>query len=129
MTYLIDSDRVAEYLKGRAEALELLHRLARQELAISVVSYGELLEGIYYGNEPDQHERDFRALLRWMDLIPLSETIFERFAGVRGQLRRRGQLIGDLDLLIGLTAVEHDLTLVTGNLRHYERIPELHIYR
>lgn len=53
----------------------------------------------------------------------------ERFAGIRGDLRRRGQLIPDLDLLIAATALHHDLTLLTRNVRHFDRIPELRLYQ
>ena len=53
----------------------------------------------------------------------------EQFARIRARLRRQGQLIPDLDLLIAATAVTHGLTLVTRNRRHFERIPELALYR
>jgi predicted nucleic acid-binding protein len=97
-------------------------------LSISVVTYGEILEGIYYGSAPEEHERDFRTLLQGVDRVPLSDSIFERFARLRGQLRQRGRLIGDLDLLIAATALEHDLVLVTRNRRHFDRIPDLRLY-
>ena len=49
----------------------------------------------------------------------------KRFARLRGQLRQAGTLIGDADTLIAVTALHHDLTLVTGNVRHFNRIPNL----
>jgi predicted nucleic acid-binding protein len=53
----------------------------------------------------------------------------EHFAETRALLRRRGELIADFDLLIAATALHHDLTLLTFNLRHFERIPELRLYQ
>jgi predicted nucleic acid-binding protein len=53
----------------------------------------------------------------------------ERFGRIRGQLRRDGNLVGDMDLLIASTAIAHDLTLVTRNRRHFERIPGLELYQ
>ena len=53
----------------------------------------------------------------------------ERFGVVRGDLQRRGQTIGDPDILIAATALHHDLTLLTRNLRHFTRIPGLMLYR
>lgn len=108
--------------------MEILHGLAHEGLAISIITYGEILEGVYYGNATAQSERDFRAFLRWVDRLPLNEVIFERSARERGQLRQRGRLIGDLDLLIASTALEHDLVLVTRNRRPFERIPDLRLY-
>jgi tRNA(fMet)-specific endonuclease VapC len=53
----------------------------------------------------------------------------ERFAEVRSFLRRRGQLIPDFHLLIGATALHHDLTLLTFNRRDFQRIPDLKLYQ
>ena len=47
---------------------------------------------------------------------------------MRAFLRRQGQLIPDLDLLIAATALAHDLTLVTRNRRHFSRILSLRLY-
>ena len=52
-----------------------------------------------------------------------------RFALIRGDLRYRGELIGDPDILIAATALHHNLTLVTGNVRHFQRIAGLALYQ
>lgn len=52
----------------------------------------------------------------------------QRFARLRGDLRRKGQLIGDPDILIAATALHHDLMLVTRNLRDFQRVPGLTLY-
>jgi predicted nucleic acid-binding protein len=41
----------------------------------------------------------------------------QRFAHIRGELRRSGQIIGDFDILIAATAIYHNLTLVTRNIK------------
>jgi tRNA(fMet)-specific endonuclease VapC len=51
-----------------------------------------------------------------------------RFAETRAYLRRRGMIISDFDIIIGSTALLHDLTVITRNLRHFRRIPDLRIY-
>lgn len=62
-------------------------------------------------------------------LLGLSEPIMERFAETRASLRGRGQLIPDFDLLIASTALHHDLTILTLNLRHFQRIPDIKLYQ
>ena len=128
MRYLIDSDWVASYLNGRSDAVNLLGTLAPDGLAISLITYGEIYEGIYYGSNPPQHERGFRHFLELVDVLPLSKLIMRRFARIRGELRQCGQLILDPDLLIAATALHHELTLVTGNTNHFQRIPTLVVY-
>ncbi len=125
MTYLVDSDWVADYLKGRSEALHFLRSLGAEGLAISLITYGEIYEGIYYGPDPKSHEAGFRRFLQWVDVLPLNQRIMQRFARVRGQLRKQGLLIGDPDILIAATALHHNLTLVTRNLDHFQRIADL----
>jgi tRNA(fMet)-specific endonuclease VapC len=128
VTYLVDSDRVADWLQGRPSAVDVLRSLAPDGLAISLVTYGEIYEGVYYGRDPAGSERIFRQFLRGVAVLPLTRPIMRRFARLRGDLRRRGRLIGDPDLLIAATALHHGLTLVTGNRAHFQRIPDLRLY-
>jgi len=52
MSYLVDTDVVANALKGRPEEAALLTNLSPQRLAISLITYGEIYDGIYYGRDP-----------------------------------------------------------------------------
>jgi len=124
MSYLVDSDWVADWLKGRQVAIDLLTALAPDGLAITIITLGEIYEGIYYGQNRQRHKRGFRQFRRLVKVLPITE----RFAVIRGELRQRGRIIGDPDLLIGATALEHDLTLVTRNRRHFQEIPGLKLY-
>jgi tRNA(fMet)-specific endonuclease VapC len=127
MRYLIDTHWIVSYLNGRKEAVDLLASIDQEDLAISQVTYGEIYEGIYFGRDPRRYERAFRDVLRAVDVLPLSQTIWRRFARLRGDLRHKGQLIADLDLLIAATALQHDCLLVTRDRRHFERIPQLQL--
>ena len=101
MNYLVDTDWVVDYLKGRTPVVERLTILAPEGLAVSLITYGEIYEGIYFGRNADQHESGFRNFLRGVVLLPLDRAIMRRFAQVRGDLRSKGQLIGDPDLRHG----------------------------
>jgi tRNA(fMet)-specific endonuclease VapC len=129
MTYLVDTDYVVDWLKGRPAAIQLLTTLHHDDLAISHMSYGEIYEGIEYGRDRTAAERGFRQFLRGVTVLPTTHAIMRRFAQVRGQLRAQGQLIGDMDLLIAATALATNRTLVTRNQRHFARVPELRIYQ
>jgi tRNA(fMet)-specific endonuclease VapC len=129
MTYLVDSDWVAEYLKGRDSAVSLLDNLFEEDLAISIITFGEIYEGIYYGTDPQQNELVFRRFLRGVRVIGINRTIARRFALIRGKLRAEGQIIPQPDILIAATALQYDLTLLTRNLRDFERIPDLKLHQ
>jgi tRNA(fMet)-specific endonuclease VapC len=123
--YLVDTDWVANYLKGRHPFVQRLGALAHEGLAISIITYGEIYEGIYFGRDPERHEAGFGDFLRGVTVLPLNRSVMRQFARLRGDLRSKGQLIGDPDLLIAATALHHDLTLLTHNSRHFARISEL----
>jgi len=126
--YLVDTDWVADYLKGRTQAVSLLRRLAADGLAISILTFGEIYEGILYGQNRPAYEAGFRNFLRSVDVVPLNRQIMRRFAYLRGSLRQSGQMIGDIDLLIAASALHYRLALLTRNVRHFRRIASLEIH-
>jgi tRNA(fMet)-specific endonuclease VapC len=128
MSYLLDTDAVADWLNSRPEAVSRIASIQREGLAISIITYGEVYDGVYYGRDPKAAEQAFLQFLRGVTVLPLTRSIMKRFARIRGQLRRQGRGIGDPDILIAATALHHGLTLVTRNLRHYQRIPGLSIF-
>jgi tRNA(fMet)-specific endonuclease VapC len=128
LSYLIDTDWIADYLAGKPAAIALLDSLKDDGLAISLVTFGEIYDGVYHGRNPVAAERSFLALLRRLEVLDLNRDIMRRFARIRGQLRTTGRTLGDADILIAATAMHHGLMLVTRNRRHYDRIPGLTMY-
>ena len=129
MKYLVDSDYVADYLGAHSPAIQLLSSFAKDDLAISLITYGEIYEGIHFGRDPRKTTEVFQRFLRSVVLLPLTQPIMQQFARIRGELRRTGKIIGDFDILIASTAIQHHLTLVTRNIKDYERIPNLNLYK
>jgi tRNA(fMet)-specific endonuclease VapC len=60
--------------------------------------------------------------------LPLDAIIVQIFTIQKLKLERSGVRLEDFDLFIAATALAHDLTLVTNNIKHFERIPKLKIY-
>jgi len=129
MKYLVDSDYVADYLVAKPHATQLLDTLTSEGITMSLITFGEIYEGISFGRDPHKAEEVFRRFLRCTGILPLTKPIMKRFAQIRGELRQKGQIIGDFDILIAATAIQHHLTLVTRNTRDYIRIPNLDMYQ
>ncbi|HLH62611.1 MAG TPA: type II toxin-antitoxin system VapC family toxin [Ktedonobacteraceae bacterium] len=125
MKYLVDTDWVIDYPAGRQPAIALLIPLTQEGLAGSLITLGEIYEGIYYGRDPQKSEAGFRHFLRGISVLSLNRSIMQRFGYIRGDLRRKGLLIGDPDILIAATAMYYDLTLLSRNRKDYERIQGL----
>jgi predicted nucleic acid-binding protein len=66
-----------------------------------------------------------RARAPLVRVIPFDATTAEIYGKLRSELEDAGLPVADLDLQIGATAIVHGLTLVTGNVRHYQRMPGL----
>jgi predicted nucleic acid-binding protein len=128
MRYLVDTDWLIDALVGIPEAVATLEDLTPDGLGISIISVGEVYEGAHRGSDPEVRLARYRMFLAPFPVLSLTDPIMERFARTRAALRRQGELIPDLDLLIAATVLDHDLTLLTRNRRHFLRIPGLMLY-
>lgn len=128
MTYLIDTDWVVDYLRGRLGAIALLDQLAPDGIAVSAMTVGEIYEGFRRGHDRERRVEAFERWLDAVDVLPVDRAVARVFGDIRGVLRDRGQDLDAPDLLIAATALHHDLTLVTRNLSHFRRVPGLRLH-
>jgi len=127
ISYLIDTDWVIHYLSGRTDIVNRLHALQPHGLGLSVGALAELYEGVLYSRDPAKDEQGLADFLRGVTVVGIDEETARIFGRERGRLRRAGAIIGDMDLLIAATALQYDLTLLTNNRRHFDRIDGLRI--
>ena len=127
MRYLVDTDWVIDYQHGVARTVNRLDALFPFGIGLSVISLAELYEGHINAPDPLARDRALQSFLIPVRIIPVDDEICRLFARERRRLRIAGNLIGDLDILIGCTAIRHGLTLLTNNRRHFERLQGLNI--
>jgi tRNA(fMet)-specific endonuclease VapC len=128
--YLLDTDWTVDILNGQEKAIHTVLELAPAGLAISIITYGELYEGAAFAHDPHPALAGLRSFLKGKAILPLTQPIMERFAQIRGSLPRPiRQQIGDLDILIAATCLEHNLTLLTRNFKDFRQIPNLKLYQ
>lgn len=108
--YLIDTDWAISYFKGRPAIVKRLSALEDESVAISVVTLAELYDGLYGSRAPRKREQDLKNFLPWVPVLGLDEETCRLFGRERSRLRQVGRLPGDMDLLIGATALRHGLT-------------------
>jgi tRNA(fMet)-specific endonuclease VapC len=65
------------------------------------------------------------AFLLPLEILPFDGQSAMAYGEIRSHLEQQGQLIGSLDMLIAAQAVAHKLTLVSNNLKEFERVPDL----
>jgi tRNA(fMet)-specific endonuclease VapC len=131
MPSLLDSDWLIDALAQAPMALALIDRLAEGGIALSVITYMEVYQGVLRSPAPEQAQIELEDLLQDIPVLPLTPSIARRCAAIRETLRGQGRVVRSraLDLLIAATALEHQLTLVTRNLGDYDDIPGLALYQ
>ncbi len=127
MKYLVDTDWVIDYLNDVNRTVLRLDDLMPDGVGMSIVSLAEIYEGVFRGSDPQGAERQLQNFLNDVAIVPLDDAICRIFALDMGRLRAAGFLTDNFDLLIGSTAIRHDLTLLTNNRRHFERLQGLSI--
>jgi tRNA(fMet)-specific endonuclease VapC len=99
----------------------------REEQYTSAVVAGELFKGAYRSAASAKWLRRIEGVvLTAVTVLPYDVNV-ARYGQIRAELESKGKLPGEADLQIAATALYHDLELVMGNLRHFERVPRLRI--
>lgn len=94
MKYLADATWAIDFLAGQPVAIALHPTLVRDGLALSVITYTEIWEGVLYTRrDPKAAERGLREFLRAVTILPYSRRVAQRVAHLRGVMRQRGQRI------------------------------------
>lgn len=124
--FMLDTDICSYVIRGTSAALD--ERIREQEpgaLCMSVVTRAELLYGVRRKAGAARLERLVSAFLERVPSLPWSDDCAEHYAEIRAGTERRGQPIGNLDLMIAAHARALGLVLVSNNERHFGYVPRM----
>ena len=127
MTHLLDTDTCIGVLRQKPGMVEKLSRLAPADVAVSMVTIYELFCGVEKAADPARERGKVERFISAIAELPLERAAAQTAAQVRAELERQGTVIGPYDLLIAGQALAGNLTLVTGNLAEFRRVPGLKI--
>lgn len=125
---LIDTDILSYYFKGHQNVVHnFSYYLESFELIeISIITYYEIVSGLLSKDAFKQLEL-FEEFVSDNIVIPITERSCKISAELYSTLKRKGEVLDDIDLLIAGTAIENELAIVTNNERHFQRIPGLKV--
>lgn len=136
MGLLIDSTILVRAERKRQTPTQLVEELVvhwgETELALSVMSAGELFHGCWRADTPARRARREEfvdAILAAIPAVPITLEVMRVFAQVDAQLSSAGARIPTSDLLIAATALCRGDQVVTGDPRHFDRVPGLTVLR
>lgn len=127
VSYIIDTDWAVHHLNGEKRIRMKLKQLQPEGLGLSIISLAELSEGVIYSRNPVKSKDQLNEFLSSINVIEINNEICNIFGQERGILRQQGLMIGDFDLIIASTCLYHNITLLTNNRKHFERIEGLKI--
>jgi len=124
MKYLLDTNICIYYMKGMYGLDKKLKSVNAENCYISEITLAELKFGVENSKNPEKNNLALLDFLAEIQVLPIFEAI-DFYAKEKARLRKIGRTIDDFDLLIGSTAVELNLTIVTNNVAHFENISNI----
>jgi tRNA(fMet)-specific endonuclease VapC len=129
--YLLDTDVISNLMR-RAPSPTLIRRLAvigPEAECTTSITLGELVYGAQRLTDRTAEllARIERLIPEQLPVLPFDESAAHRYGSLRAGLELAGTPIGEADMRIAAIALAHGLTVVTGNVRHFQRVPGLEV--
>lgn len=122
---VLDSDILIYFLKGNQEVMKKVLEIPIDELYITRINYTELLYGAYNSNKVEQNIQKILPFLEKFKILEFDEKSSNVFAKLKAKLKKEGNIIADMDLMIASITISNNETLYTNNLKHFLRIEDL----
>jgi len=123
--YLLDSDTLIYFLNGKKQVIERLSQTPINYLHTSRINYTELLYGAYNSTKVTDNKAKILPFLERFKMLEFDQSAADIFAKLKANLKKKGSIIADLDLMIASIAIANDCILVSNNTKHFERIAPL----
>lgn len=123
--YLLDTDFCIAILRDRSHQLRDRFVSQAGALNISTITLIELLVGVAKSAWPERKAEEVEGFTERVRVLPFDAEAAAHAADIRADLERRGRVIGTYDVFIAGHARSRGLTVVTGNLREFQRVDGL----
>ena len=124
--YLLDTNICIFFLKGKYNIVSKIENAGIENCFISEITVAELKYGAEKSNRIIENSKNIELFIAKFTIVPIY-TSLTVYAKEKARLSKIGQLLDDFDLLIGSTAISHEMTLVTNNTKHLNRLKHIKI--
>ena len=122
--FLLDTNICIFAMRGEHAVVECLRKYGQRKCYVSDITVMELRYGAYRSDRAEANLAIVNTFLERMRIVPYAVAI-DIFCREKVRLQQIGMPLEDYDLLIGAAAIAKGLTLVTHNVKHFERIEGL----
>ena len=123
--YVLDTDTCIYWLNGEGKIRRKVEQVGPDNLRLTIITLAELRYGAYNSQNVSENLKNINNFLRKVRVLPLDQDAADRFGKIKVDLRKKGQMIEDFDILIASTTLSHGGVLVTNNVEHFKRIAVL----
>lgn len=124
---LIDTNIASFIFKGSDYADPYIPLLSGHELALSFMTVAELFQWAILRQWGDRRVAQLEQYLSNYLIIPVDQPLCREWAQIRADQQSAGRVISPQDAWIAATAIRHDLSLVTHNIKDFREIPNLRL--
>lgn len=125
LRYLLDTNFCIRVLRDRPAGLRARFNANAEALGLSDVVLYELLYGAERSSDPSRVRREVEHFAARLSVLAFDSEAAAHTAEIRGDLERRGCVIGPYDLMIAGHARSRGLIVVTGNMGEFQRVQGL----
>jgi len=122
--YLLDTNICIYYIKGLYDLKSKFEEVGPENCFISEITLAELKFGVAKSKAKEKNQKALDNFLSGIQILPIFPAL-DIYASEKAHLQKSGKIIDDFDLLIGATAVSFDLTMVTNNTSHFNRLNDI----
>ena len=124
--YLLDTNICIYVMKNKPEKVsKRMKEHNPDELCISTITLAELKHGVNKSASKEKNESILEDFLEVIEILPFDVSAAEEYGKICAHLQKQGTPIGTMDMLIAAHALSKSLTIVTNNVREFERVPGL----
>ena len=128
MIYLLDTNICIYALKNSVKHLtDKLLKTPTKSIKIPSMVTAELLYGVEKSANYEKNMSIYKAFLSIYEMVPFDEKAAEHYAQIRADLERKGNVIGNNDIIIAATALANNGIVVSNNISEFKRVNGLHV--
>jgi predicted nucleic acid-binding protein len=125
----LETDFLISLIRKDGNVLKKLEKLVSigERITTTPINAAELFKGAFLSEKVEMNLKFVRGLLDEMEILEFDLKASEIYGRIFSKLKKDGEIIGDMDILIASICLSHKERIVTKNVKHYGRIEELNV--
>lgn len=127
MRYILDTDICIYWLKGISKIRDKVEHIGINNINTTIITAAELYHGAFHSKKVKENLKGVENFIKIIEPLPITKNIAKRFGRIKSELKKKGEIIDNFDILIASIVLDNNGVLVTNNTEHFNRIKKLWI--